>query len=152
MSAVGFTASRELSLSDRDVIYAWLDNITKFSGVDSWVTGACIGGDAFIAKTIAGMRPDTKQLVIVPSDRSRVEEWWMDKQFSALRIEVEYMPEGTTYKDRNRRIVESCNGLVGFPLYPEKHGKSLRSGTWQTIRMAKKLLIPTQAIVLRDSD
>ncbi len=38
------------------------------------------------------------------------------------------------YKDRNRDIVDACNLLVAAPKGPE----CLRSGTWSTVRYARK--------------
>jgi hypothetical protein len=43
----------------------------------------------------------------------------------------------TTYRKRNLDIVMSCSVLIACPLFPESDGRSLRSGTWQTIRFAR---------------
>lgn len=58
----------------------------------------------------------------------------------------ERMPPGTSYIDRDRRMVEIGDALRAFPLYPEwdhktKTGdpRSMRSGTWATIRRARAL-------------
>ena len=43
------------------------------------------------------------------------------------------------YKDRNQDIVNMGTGaLLAAPAYPEDDRRSKRSGTWQTIRMARK--------------
>ena len=48
------------------------------------------------------------------------------------------MPWGTTYADRNYQLVHRGTMLFGFPAYPEKDPRSARSGSWQTIRMARR--------------
>lgn len=51
------------------------------------------------------------------------------------------------YGERNRVIVSWAHRLLACPLYPEHHPKSLRSGTWQTVRMARDLLVPVTVIM-----
>ena len=41
------------------------------------------------------------------------------------------------YADRNHDIVNACELLIACPAYPENDKRSTRSGTWQTIRMAR---------------
>jgi hypothetical protein len=48
------------------------------------------------------------------------------------------------YKDRNQDIGSMSKRLVGFPSGEERN--QLRSGTWQTIRYAKKLYHPVLII------
>jgi len=47
----------------------------------------------------------------------------------------EYIKQCKPYLDRNKDIVNDCDILVAFPVSPE----TLRSGTWSTIRYAKKI-------------
>lgn len=46
------------------------------------------------------------------------------------------------YLARNADIVSFANALVAAPQYEETHPKSAHSGTWQTIRLARKASIP----------
>lgn len=43
-----------------------------------------------------------------------------------------------TYSARNHAIVTASTLLIAVPRYPEDDYRSLRSGTWQTIRYARK--------------
>jgi hypothetical protein len=49
---------------------------------------------------------------------------------------------------RNRQIVAAADVLIVAPLYPEAYPQSLRSGTWQTIRYARKKGIPVYYAML----
>ena len=46
------------------------------------------------------------------------------------------------YLDRNADIVSFSDALLAAPQYPESDPRSRRSGTWQTIRLARKSSIP----------
>jgi hypothetical protein len=127
---VGFTGSRELSLplaQSRRVIREAVQSLPKDARV---VTGACIGVDAEVAYLAYGTH---HVHTIVPADRSRVDPHWRDYCDT-----FEEMPPGTTYRDRNERIVEVSTRLIGIAQAPENDIHSRRSGTWQTIRLARK--------------
>lgn len=145
----GFTGTRE-DLTDRDKEWVRLivRRIVPFGA--TLVTGGCIGLDAYIAEigaTTAGYGRQGKRwsvYTIVPSNRKHV-----DPDYLAKADETEEMPNGTTYADRNQRIVETSHALMGFPLHTERDERSRRSGTWQTIRMGWRHGIPVRAEVLR---
>jgi hypothetical protein len=104
---------------------------------DMVVTGACVGVDMFVAEWFAENRPAVAQKIIVPSDRSRVDPKFIRAMGDLANVEIIHMPVGSTYLARNMEIINNCAVLVGFPMYRESHGKSARSGTWQTIRKAR---------------
>lgn len=147
MKTRGFTASRNLKgVNPRRMIWA-LQNIEQ----SQFVYGGCIGGDAAVAIWLTNYGPPkSRHRVIVPANRTAVAEWWKYPNAAEPFPLVEYMPEGTTYKDRNQAIVNISDELIGFPEYPEDHPKSRRSGTWQTIRMGRKKGIPVSVYVLRE--
>lgn len=154
MAAIGFTASRGISSAESEKMEKILaDQFSRGRGllVDTWVTGGCIDGDAVIGRTMARLRPNDLHIVALPSNRSRVDYWWQDSEFADIELEIHEMPEGSSYKDRNQHIVDISNGMLGFPLYTEDDSRSLRSGTWQTIRLARKNNLPLQVFVLRST-
>jgi hypothetical protein len=132
--AVSFTAARDLDDGGRAVI---LNVLAGVPFADRYVTGGAIGGDAFTGRWLALNRPDAWHTVIVPADKSRVDPWWLTVPSSVL-LEVVPMPPGSTYADRNAEIVKQGTMLFGFPAYPEDDPRSVRSGSWQTIRMARR--------------
>lgn len=50
----------------------------------------------------------------------------------------EQMSPGTTFRERDARMVEMGYRLVAFPLYDEHDPRMKRSGTWMTVRLARK--------------
>lgn len=135
---VSFTAARDLDDGGREVILNVL--ITAVPLADRYITGGCIGGDAFIGRWLLEHRPEAEHVIIVPADRSRVDRWWFSVgSFSpGTSLEIIRMPAGTTYADRNYQLVQRGTMMFGFPAYPEHDPRSLRSGTWQTIRMSRR--------------
>ena len=131
--AVAFTASRVLSPEAAGGVVTSVLAV-HVPHADRYVTGGCIGGDAFIGRWLYVNRPEARHAVVVPADRSRVDEWW-----AGLDVELIEMPAGTSYADRNARLVAEAEGgaVFAFPLHPEHDPRSRRSGSWQTVRMAR---------------
>jgi predicted Rossmann-fold nucleotide-binding protein len=126
---IAFTGSRNYQpATDDEKVLTVLYGISRNAFL---VTGGCIGVDAAVARigTQMGFRVHT----ILPADRSRVDpEWriWCDT--------FEEMPQGTSYKDRNVRLVVLADSLIAFPSQPETHNGPRGSGTWQTVRLARR--------------
>lgn len=135
-SSVSFTASRLMDeAAQKGVVTSVLTVHVPL--VDRYVTGACVGGDAFIGRWLYANRPEAGHVVIVPAGRSRVDPWWLEARGPA--VTVTEMPPGTAYADRNAKLVAEGNAVFAFPAYPENDPRSRRSGTWMTIRMSRKL-------------
>jgi len=135
MTTISFTAARDLDDVARDGVVTNVLTV-HVPHADRYVTGGCTGGDAFIGAWLMANRPDAEHVVIVPWNRSRVDPWWLVTDGGNLT--VVRMPPGSTYKDRNELLVEEGTWVFGFPAYPEADPRSRRSGTWQTIRMARR--------------
>lgn len=46
------------------------------------------------------------------------------------------------YGERNHDIIRAVNLLIACPLHPEHDPRSARSGTWQTVRLARRSRVP----------
>jgi hypothetical protein len=126
---VGWTGTRHGSPEVERAIHRAFDRIDADAQI---VTGACVGVDALVARyaTSLGMAVHA----VVPSDRSRVDPEWL-----RYCTTYEEMAPGTTYRDRNERIVAlTTSDLFAVPEHPEGDPRSRRSGTWQTVRMARR--------------
>lgn len=128
---VGFTGSRIRPRAQHQVTIT--EHLRHLHSATGFVTGACIGIDHYLGVTLVEMYPDREHTVVVPANRSRICRWW-DRYDSRVRV-VEMEP-GTSYAARNLRLVGRSGALVGYPLRPED--RSMPSGSWQTIRMARR--------------
>lgn len=97
------------------------------------ITGTCIGVDTVVAHT-AFMR-GLYVTAIVPAKREKVDPEWR-----AYCTDFYEMPDGDPepYRRRNEEVVRRGDILAGFPTFPEKHSRSIRSGTWMTVRIARQ--------------
>jgi hypothetical protein len=125
---VGFTGTRSIRDCDLERIRAIVLGLPPGTTI---VTGACIGVDAIVARIAHS--PRYRVHTIVPANRSRVDPYWRK------HCDVsEEMALGTDYRARNERIVELSDRLIAIAEYPEDHHRAQRSGTWQTVRIARR--------------
>lgn len=134
MTTISFTASRFNFAPPPSVVASVLS--ARVPLADRYVTGACQGGDAWIGAWLYVTRPAAEHVVVVPCNRRQVDPWWT-RTGSLPLVTVIDMPPGTNYADRNRELVARADQVFGFPAFPEEDPRSQRSGTWQTIRMAR---------------
>lgn len=134
MTAISFTASRFNFAPPPPVVASVLS--ARVPPADRYVTGACQGGDAWIGAWLYVARPAAEHVVVVPYNRRQIDPWWT-RTGSLPLVTVREMPPGTSYADRNRVLVDSADQVFGFPAFSEEDPRSQRSGTWQTIRMAR---------------
>lgn len=142
MTTVSFTASR-LNFAPLDLaIVARLPALVPVA--DRYVTGACQGGDAWLGAWLLASLPRAEHVIVIPWNRSQVDRWWSAPAFRMTRVTLIDMPRYTSYKDRNQRLVDLADRVLGFPAFGEGDPRSRRSGTWQTIRMARSAGKPVQ--------
>jgi hypothetical protein len=61
----------------------------------------------------------------------------------SIKCRPHHMLQPREYLERNKKIVDRCDVLLAAPKGPEE----LRSGTWSTIRYAKKKGIPVEILI-----
>lgn len=122
----GMTSSQKISI--REIFVDCQDTMELHHG-------DCIGADADAHAIFLDV--DGELVVIHPPDVPSKRAWCRgDIHFTKL---LEPLP----YLTRNRHIVEQTELLIGCPGEDEEQ---IRSGTWSTIRYARKLSVPITII------
>ena len=124
---IGFTGTQDFGkVSDRRVDKLWeYLKLLKEKGFVYFHHGDCIGADN-VAATQAN-RLKFKIIMHPPINISK-------RAFNAYYVEEKDPRE---YIDRNHDIVDCSEILIGMPKNPKV--EELRSGTWATIRYARKM-------------
>lgn len=149
---IGFTGTRRVpDYRVRDVL-DWVDERVATLGGTEYTTGACVGFDALVAPHLLKTRPDDLHRLIVPANRAQVDTDMFHEflTHSGGWKAIELMPAGTTYRDRNERILDHADVLLAVADAPENAGRSARSGTWMTVRIARKRFLPVHELVLME--
>lgn len=145
MTTIGFTGTRDLPPE------AWAALRQQLATLEAaeFVTGACAGVDAFVGDALVRLFPEARHMVLVPQNRASVDRWWLRLPADLLAcVEFEFPSGG--YKGRNQAIVDASTRLVAVPVAAEDHPDQRRSGTWQTVRMARRKGIPADVWMISD--
>lgn len=122
---VGFTGTQEgMSLPQRERFTILLENVPTYEEVE-FHHGDCIGADAEAHDIFRDLRPDVKIHVHPPV---------YDTKRAFKEGDVMYEPR--PYLKRNQDIVDAADVLIATPNIQDV--EELRSGTWSTIRRARK--------------
>jgi hypothetical protein len=123
---IGFTGSRKgTELSKVKEVLDSL-NLTKN---DTIITGACIGIDTLVSTLTRPYK--CNQIIIVPANRSNVNFAFLATLYPEKNTII-YMDAGTSYRDRNEKIVETSELLIAF------WDGNRRSGTYMTMNLARR--------------
>ena len=123
------TGTREVFIGSKFRIASILEQYKDTA--EAMTFGGAIGTDTLAAHEVASWADRPFMRLVLPADRSQVDnankfiEW----------DEVVEMSDGSTYMDRNDRMLDSGDYVIGFP----RGGRErTRSGTWATIRRGEK--------------
>lgn len=126
---IGITATRQpVSTIQAAMLGARLERAQTL-GATELVHGDCVGGDA-LAHSIAMLLGYVVH-VRPPSN----------ERYRAFAV-GHHNYEPAEYMTRNRLIVGHCTELIALPMHLESADESRRSGTWATVRMARRLARP----------
>jgi hypothetical protein len=149
MSSIVFTATRSLTTGGRSVMEEVCEMFrpsVESGDIDEFISGGAVGGDTFLALTCLFMYPLVRHTICVPDYAHN------DLLIHALRIYdthtceslVEIIDTGLDPLKRDDfmldRAVANNGRLYAFPA--TQHEQRRGSGTWATIRHAKKRKMP----------
>ena len=157
MSTICFTGHRSFSIEDpasleafRSKLIALLNEYIENHGVDKFYAGGASGFDNFAASCVLEVKkqhPKIKLIVVLPCDRNNFSAKWSKENKELLfniceNADIVNEKVGSTitkdcYKIRNRCLVDHADYCIAY--YDEK---DIRSGTGQTVRMARDKVIP----------
>ena len=127
---IGFTGSRNgMSDSQKE---SFLKILRKLKKITTFRHGDCIGSDEDAHNLIRETLPDCHIIGHPPSYK---------KYRAFCKCNIFLKPKA--YLDRNRDIIDSSEIIIATPNGLEK----LRSGTWSTIRYARKKNLPIYIIM-----
>lgn len=131
--SIGMTGSRDQPLNPRQVIELRriLRNALNYYGVIEFHHGDCVGADASGHKIALAMGA---RVIIRPPKEEKARAF-CEGAF-AIRRAQEYLT-------RNKRIVDVSDMIVAFP---SSSVETLRSGTWSTVRYARRMNVPIELI------
>ncbi len=120
---VGFTGTREgMADAQLSAFGQWIYG----RGLTHFYHGCCVGADEQAARAAYDESPFVR-VVGMPSDLEVLTS-------GAAKAVCHHIADPKPPLDRNRDIVDACEVLVACPKGPEE----LRSGTWATVRYARK--------------
>lgn len=129
---VGFTGTQDaITVAQFDLLAAL---IVEFEEMEEAHHGDCIGADKVFSELV-----DAIKFGVEVHSHPPIKE---DKR-AFCRADVEYEPKD--FIERNHDIVDACDILIACP----KAEEVLRSGTWATVRYARKCGKPI-AILWKD--
>lgn len=141
MTTIAFTGARHVP----DECLPSMRFLIKGLKADCFVSGAAFGVDSTAAQFAMECHPHAQHHVIVPDGVYNDIFVAILKTFESPNVNLEFMPKGTNYMDRNDRMVELADKLIGFP---KTSTMQRRSGTWATIRRGTAKGIPVHIFPL----
>lgn len=130
---IGFTGTqRGMTEKQKQELSQWL-NILHKGGMTHFHHGDCVGADAE-AHEIAYTLGYNISLHSPSDEKKRAFSGFTENRYG-LYMRVTVWP-AKPYLERNHDIVDACEEMIACPGEPDE---VLRSGTWATIRYARKM-------------
>lgn len=137
MTHVGFTGTRgPITLAQRSGIHAEL--IRDFAYGDVLHHGCCVNADETAHQMAWSM---SYHIVAHPPTDTKLRAWVEFSDFWDSATDVLLPP--APYLERNRNIVDAVSRMIATPDGPERE----RSGTWSTVRYARRVGKPVVVIM-----
>jgi hypothetical protein len=138
---VAFTGARKVPLAGVDLI---TDVVGRLPATARVLHGGCLGVDALVGRA-AWERGLGVHTVLPGLDQYTHPDW------ARYCHSHERLAGGSeSYRARNTRLVALADRLIAFPAWPERDGRSVRSGTWMCVRIARAAGKPDTVYLLCD--
>jgi hypothetical protein len=135
MNSIAFTGTSRLQnpAKAHALIYETILALALTARVDEFHSGGAYGADTKAAIIAHALYPEAAHILHVPYGC-----YWNERLTDLVKFdEVRYITDG--YMKRNDSLVASASRLIAFPKTADEE---LRSGTWATIRRARKAGVP----------
>jgi hypothetical protein len=139
---VTFTGARDITESEALRVIQAVFALPEHTRI---ISGGALGVDTVAALAVVMSQTHRMLHVVLPCTTEPRDVGWLEAASTWER-----MPPGTTFKQRDARMVEVGDRVIAFPLYPENDPRSKRSGTWMTVRLANRAGKPVKIHVLRE--
>ena len=135
--SVGFTGTQQgMTKNQKKVFRKIIQKFLDENKIEKFRHGDCLGADEDAHRVIKEISLGINIYIhppIISTKRAFCKDYF-------------YIHEKKQYLDRNHDIVNNSDILIATP---KEHEQQLRSGTWATIRYAKKIGKPTVIILTR---
>lgn len=131
---IGFTGTQKGMTQEQ--VFTFYNFLQEHKDINEFHHGQCIGTDVDSHKIIRGQHHLTRKLNNFLSQIKIVIHLSIDTK-KVERVELPFkIKEPKPYLERNKDIVNETDLLIACP---KSDKEELRSGTWSTIRYAKKM-------------
>lgn len=145
MRAIVFTGPLEITDVEAFAVRCALERVEP---ADVYISGAAFGVDTAAALAAIDLYPDAEHRVYVPAAWHNADVVEQLRERSALVIDVDSAGSAAaSYMERNDFMVADCTALIAFPY---TLAEELRSGTWATIRRARRARRSIRLFPLRE--
>lgn len=119
--------------------------LESYTDVEGIATGGAFGVDTLAIKLAKQIHPHAERPLYYPVERRWNEE--------TKKYATELIPVMGSYLDRDDRLaaypkLTTCGRMAAFP---KNNNEIVRSGTWATVRRARKLGVPVDIFPLSDA-
>jgi hypothetical protein len=133
MRAIAFTGPVDITDVEAYAVRCVLERVAP---ADAYISGAVFGVDTAAALAAIDLYPEAEHRVYVPAAWHNADVVTQLRRRGAVVFDVDCASStAASYMARNDLMVADCTALVGFPYTLTEE---LRSGTWATIRRARR--------------
>jgi hypothetical protein len=145
IAAMAFTGPTEITAAEGYLLCCALERLAP---ADVYISGAAFGVETVCALAAMELYPDAQHRVYVPAaPHNRGALALLRARGAVILLAPSGGSEAASYIARDDWMLADCTALTGFPYTPVEE---LRSGSWATIRRARKAGRDVRLLPLRE--